>query len=187
VKDLSSEKGPELAGSLLVAHPSMQDPNFSRTVILVPVHSREEGALGVVVNRPSSQTLGELDENFRFSRLAGVPVFKGGPVALDRLILAGWKWSADAERFNLFFGIDEEKALQFAETDPDIRLRAFLGHSGWTGGQLESELAQQAWAVSPVLPELDRFGGTELWRVVARRLDPRFGLLAEAPDDPSAN
>ncbi len=187
MKDLGKDAEVELAGSLLVAHPSMQDPNFARSVVLLSVHSPADGALGVVINRPSNQTLGDLDEGFRFTGLSAVPVYQGGPVALDRLILVGWKWSAEADRFNLFFGIDEDKAREFAETDPGVRLRAFLGHSGWSGGQLENELAEDAWALAPVVPELDRLGGVELWRSVARRVGPRFGLMAEAPEDPTVN
>src|SRR5471032_3363970 len=124
-------KAQSLAGSLLLAHPALSDPNFRHTVILMSAHN-SEGAMGVVLNRPFGQRLGELNGEFSLGPLASVPVFRGGPVQTEQLVLAAWQ--THDEGFKLYFGIEPEKAAQLA-TEEGMHLRAFLGYSGWTGGQ----------------------------------------------------
>ena len=87
-----------LAGSLLVAHPSLRDPNFRRTVILMTTHG-EDGAMGVVLNRPLLKRLGQLGGDFALGELSDVPIFSGGPVQTEQLIIAAWK--AHASGFQL--------------------------------------------------------------------------------------
>src|SRR5271157_6456507 len=122
-----------LAGSLLLAHPVLRDPNFRRTAVLMSTHSAE-GAMGVVLNRPLGKRLGELKGDFALGPLSETPIFTGGPVQTDQLILAAWHSSGDM--FQLHFGIDPEKAIQML-ADESTRLRAYLGDSGWSAGQLE--------------------------------------------------
>src|SRR3954469_11144112 len=93
-------KPKSLAGSLLLAHPSLRDPNFRRTVILMSVHN-PEGAMGVVLNRPTSRRLGEINDEFSVGPLASVPVFEGGPVETEQVILAAWQ--AHEDGFKLYF------------------------------------------------------------------------------------
>jgi len=178
---------PEYAGSLLVAHPSLMDPNFRRTVVLLTAHSAEEGALGVVLNRPLGRTLGEFDQGLSGSILSGLPLFVGGPVASEQLILVAWKWAPDDGTFKLYFGIDEGKARKLAEEDSGFQLRGFLGHAGWTGGQLEAEVDQGAWFAAPLSPEIQKAGEEDLWRGLLARQSPAMRLLADEPDDPSVN
>ena len=71
-----------LAGSLLLAHPAMRDPNFRRSVVLLSAHG-DDGAMGVVLNRPLGKQLGDLNAQFAASAIAGVPVYKGGPVQTE--------------------------------------------------------------------------------------------------------
>src|SRR4051812_22924204 len=80
-----------LAGQLLLAHPALRDPNFKRTVILLSVHNAE-GAMGVVLNRPLNKQLGEVNAEFALSPLAGVPLYYGGPVNPEQLIIVSWQW-----------------------------------------------------------------------------------------------
>ena len=122
------------AGALLLAHPSLRDPNFRRSVILLSAYSLEEGSIGVIVNRPMKQSLGEYDPELSKCALADVPLFAGGPVASDQLILVAWKWSPDEGAFKLYFGIDDVKAERILAEDRAFELRGFLGHAGWTGG-----------------------------------------------------
>jgi len=75
-----------LAGQLLLAHPALRDPNFRRTVILLSAHG-DEGAMGVVLNRRLDKQLGELNSEFALGPLAGVPVYAGGPVDPQQLII----------------------------------------------------------------------------------------------------
>ena len=173
-----------LAGSLLLAHPALRDPNFRRTVILMSVHN-DDGAMGVVLNRPLDQRLGELNGEFLLGPLASVPVFRGGPVQTEQLLLAAWQ--PHEEGFKLYFGIEPDKAGQLV-VEEGVQVRAFLGYSGWTGGQLEGELKQNTWVISPVPGDLMRHKQDDaLWRAVLGGMSHEWKLLADEPDDPTKN
>src|SRR3954469_9579990 len=100
-----------LAGSLLLAHPAMRDPNFKRSVVLLSAHN-DEGAMGVVLNRPLGKQLAEINSEFAFGPLAGVPLYSGGPVEPEQLILVSWQWLEEESAFQLYFGIEPEKAAE---------------------------------------------------------------------------
>ncbi|MGZ0656397.1 YqgE/AlgH family protein [Coraliomargarita sp. W4R72] len=183
----SSELQSPHAGSLLLAHPNLLDPNFRRTVILLSAYGEAEGSLGVIVNRPMARTLGDYDPGLSDSPLASVPLFEGGPVAREQLILVAWKLSAEAGTFKLYFGIDGEKAQQILEEDPEFQLRGFLGHAGWSEGQLAAEIEQKSWVISGGLPILKGELGEVDWHDLLCHEQPELRLLADAPDDPSLN
>lgn len=174
------------AGTLLLAHPTLLDPNFRRSVILLSAYA-EEGSIGVVVNRPIGKTLGEYDPELRDSPLFDVPLFVGGPVATEQLILAAWKWCAESGTFKLYFGIDGEKAESLLAADSGYQLRGFLGYTGWSEGQLEAELDQGSWVLSGCLPILKNAPGEVDWHELLCQERPELRLLADAPDDPSLN
>jgi putative transcriptional regulator len=172
------EKG--LAGSLLLAHPSMRDDNFRRTVILMSTHGRD-GAMGVVLNRPLGKKIGDLSGDFQFSPIASVPVFRGGPVQKEQLILAGWKHQGGG--FRLFFGLEPDRAGELAGEE-GVQVRGFLGYAGWTKGQLEGEIRKNAWLVSPVAPEvLDLEGGEALWKHLLGGMGWEWKLAADEPGE----
>jgi putative transcriptional regulator len=133
-----------LAGSFLVARPVIQDSHFRHTVVLLVQHG-EEGAFGLVVNRPTSV------EGLPF------PVFSGGPCQAPGLLMihghADWVESAEELPKNqvapgIFLGDSScVSRVSDAEDGPDLRYRMFVGYAGWGPRQLESELAQGAWAV----------------------------------------
>ena len=175
-----------LAGSLLVAHPSLLDPQFKRAVVLLTAHS-DEGSLGVIVNRPLYQTLGQYDSELVGSEFADVPLYEGGPVGSDQMVLVAWKWASEDGTFKLYFGIDEEKARQILQDDPEFELRGFIGHSGWGEGQLEGEIETSSWVVSPLNPDLEEKEGVTAWRSILSQIGPEMRLLAEEPDDLSVN
>ncbi|MGE9296681.1 MAG: YqgE/AlgH family protein [Puniceicoccales bacterium] len=178
----------DLSGQLLISHPSLLDPHFKHTVVLVSAHTEEEGALGVIINRPLGVTLGEKNEDFTYGPLADVPIYEGGPVQTDQVILAAWKWEEDSRVFRLHFGLSEEAAREMKMTDEKAVIRAFLGYSGWSQGQVEHELDQNAWLISPVNDEIvAKSDGDELWKTYLHRLRPELAFLADAPDDPSVN
>ena len=184
----NDEEMQNLSGSLLIAHPKLQGPNFSKSVILLSVHSKDDGALGVVLNQPMGKTLGDLDEKFKLGPLADVPIYKGGPVSPDQMILSAWQCQPESGLFKLYFGITEEKAREIRESEPDAEIRGFLGYAGWSGGQLEIELEQDSWVVSSV--DTDVLGakdGATLWRYIINDAEPSLGFLADAPDDPTLN
>lgn len=185
-QSFSEVQGPH-AGSLLLAHPRLLDPNFCRTVTLLSVHSEREGSVGVILNRAIGQTLGEYDPDLAKSTLASVPLFLGGPVATDQLILVAWKWSAEEGTFRLYFGIDDEKAQIIIEEDPSFQFRGFLGHAGWTKGQLDAELNQGSWVLSGCLAALKGEPSEIDWCDLLCQERPELGFLANAPDDTSLN
>ncbi len=112
-----------LAGSLLVAHPNMLDPNFRRTVLFISEHDPGEGALGVIINRPLDRQVADLVTETPPAGLAEVPVFLGGPVGKNQLMFAAFEWhQSEGLKLNHNVGLKEtsdairpnEKSLQFA-------------------------------------------------------------------------
>lgn len=172
----------DIAGSLMLAHPHLKDPNFVRSVVLMTAHE-DEGSLGVVVNRSAGMNLGEVDSSFSKYGLSDVPLYVGGPVASDQLILAGWKVDPIFNEVQLHFGLDPEKAQAKREEDPDFKLRAFRGYAGWQRDQLEGELSDNAWVVSQMDGgALIEFEGDALWRHVIMNINLELGLMSMAPE-----
>jgi len=160
-----------LRGQLLIAAPTLTDPNFARTVVLVSEHT-DEGAMGVVLNRPSELTIGEAVPSLTAALDAEQSVYVGGPVASTSIV------------FLLEF-LDPELAalLVFGRVG-----RVFAGYAGWGPGQLDEELGSEDWIVEPATPD-DVFGDdpASLWSTVLTRKGGRFALLATMPLDPSLN
>lgn len=148
--------GEFLTNQFLVAMPGMSDPNFSQTVTLVCEHSAQ-GALGIVINRPLTMTLGEVFAQLGLdtskARLTQEPVLQGGPVQTDRgfvLHSPGPRWDSTlpvSERLHLTTSRDVLDALARGE-GPEEAVVA-LGYAGWDAGQLEAEMAQNAWLTVP--------------------------------------
>lgn len=173
-----------LAGSLLVAHPVLRDPNFRRAVVLMSVHNAE-GAMGVVLNRPLGRRLGELTGEFALGALAGVPLYAGGPVQNEQLLLVAWQ--PQTEGFRVHFGVEPDRAAQLV-TEEGTQLRGFLGYSGWSAGQLEQELKLNTWIVTEVPAGLlERPPDDKLWRGVLASLGDEWRLMAGEPDDTTLN
>lgn len=181
-----------LAGRLLVASLSLTDPNFFRTVVLMCMHD-EDGALGLVLNRPLEEEAVE-DHLPQFAPLAAHPrvVFQGGPVQTGSALVLGrhHDWvitpttNAVVRRTALL-----DLAAPFEELEPTLaEVRVFAGYAGWTAGQLESELEQEAWFVVDAF-ESDLFSGDpeSLWRTVLRRQPGKLAMFAFAPADPNVN
>ena len=176
-----------LAGSLLVAHPNMVDPNFRRTVLFVSQHEPEEGALGVIINRPLDRPVTELVSDAPPAGLADVPVFLGGPVGKNQLMFAAFEWQKGTG-LKLHHNIAPDEEIDASGAKNLLTVCAFVGYAGWGAGQLESEVQQKAWVVKkakPSLLKLDRL--PNLWFEIMRTLGPWYKMLAAAPDDPSLN
>ena len=182
----TARKNKTLAGHLLLAHPVLRDPHFRRTVVLLSGHDAD-GAMGVVLNRPLDKQLGELNAEFALSPLAGVPLYYGGPVEPEQLIIVTWQWIEVDHAFQLHFGVEVEKAVELVGT-PGLAMRAFLGYSGWTNGQLENEMKHDTWIATPVEGDwLLKHDGITLWRNLLGHLEPELKVLADAPEDPTLN
>jgi putative transcriptional regulator len=150
-----------LNNHLLIAMPGMADPNFSTTVTLVCEHN-DEGALGIVVNRPSNLDLGGLFQQLSVEdadeKIASTPVLDGGPVARER----GFVLHTPSEEYDSSVSVSKDIQLTLsrdvldslaAGTGPDRSVVA-LGYAGWEPGQLEAEMLQNTWLTVPATPEL---------------------------------
>lgn len=176
-----------LAGSLLVAHPNMLDPNFRRTVLFISEHDPGEGALGVIINRPLDRQVADLVSEEPPAGLAEVPVFLGGPVGKNQLMFAAFEWH-QSEGLKLNHDFASKETGDATDRKKIITTCAFVGYAGWGAGQLESEMKQKAWLLqkaNPSVLKLDRL--PNLWFDIMRSLGPWYKMLAAAPDDPSLN
>ena len=181
-----------LTGRLLVATPSLEDPNFDRTVILLLQHDDVDGAMGLVLNRPSGLPLE--DELGDWGALAAPPdeVFIGGPVQPEVAIALGWLEPDVAVPEGVqpvMDGLGVVDLRQSPDEVPGLRaVRVYAGYAGWAAGQLEGEIATGSWftldadPTDPATADPDR-----LWRDVFRRQSDRLRMLATFPDDPSLN
>jgi putative transcriptional regulator len=179
------------AGVLLVASPSLGDPNFRRTVVYVLDH-RGDGSVGVVLNRPSDVTL--LDVLPQWWDLASLPrtLFVGGPVetnaalclaeALPGAVPNGWTAVSGP------IGLTDLDADPAALDGALHKLRVFAGYAGWGAGQLADEIAEGAWlVVAGHAGDVFADPGTDLWRSVLRRQGGSIALLATHVEDPRLN
>jgi putative transcriptional regulator len=183
----SEGERPNFTGQLLVAHPSLRDPNFRRTILFLSTHDPAEGAHGLVINRPTHKNLGEFLPRQELQRLWDVPVYVGGPVGVQELTLVSFNLRAGEAKMTFHAPGAFESLTEFKDDELET-LRAFVGYAGWTGGQLEFELDQHAWLILPPTKEvLQSQEGEETWLELMRGLGPAYYMLAIAPDDPSLN
>jgi putative transcriptional regulator len=176
-------------GKLLVAGPTLLDPNFWRTVVLVVEHT-EEGALGLVLNRPSETTVGDAVPQLADLVDLDDRLYIGGPVQPSAVIvLAEFEDRSDAA----LLAFDDVGVLGTA-TSPEemvagVRVgRPFVGHAGWGPGQLDAELERGDWIVDTARL-MDPFTDEphDLWSTVLTRKGGSYALVARMPPDPSVN
>ena len=177
-----------LRGKLLIASPALVDPNFARTVVLITEHNNE-GAMGVVLNRPSETAVEDVASELS-ELVVDEPVFIGGPVQPQALVVLAEFNDPEAAAWI----VAAEVGFVSAESEYDDLARAirrgrvYAGYSGWGAGQLEGELAEDAWIVEPPMPaELFPDDPLTLWQDVLARKGGQFALIARMPDDPSLN
>jgi putative transcriptional regulator len=175
-------------GQLLIAGPGLLDPNFWRTVVLIVEHS-DEGALGLVLNRPSETTVGEAVSELEQLLDLDDPLYIGGPVQPSALIVLGEFEDPGDAALVAFDDIGVLASGAQDEPAPGLRRgRAFVGHAGWGPGQLESEIERGDWIIEPATAA-DAFTGgpAELWEAVLTRKGGSYALVARMPPDPSVN
>ena len=177
-----------LRGQLLIASPSLLDPNFRRTVVLVTEHT-EEGAAGLVLNRPSPVAVEEVVPVLEPLVEEGERVWVGGPVQPEAVLVLGEFRDPDDAAVPLFgtlgFPSLEEPADVVTAT---TRRRVFAGYAGWGAGQLEGEVERDDWILEEARQD-DAFTDDpeQLWRDVLRRKGGAYELVARMPEDPSLN
>jgi putative transcriptional regulator len=179
-----------LRGRLLVATPAIESGPFLRSVVFLLDHD-EDGALGVIVNRPLDSEVDEVLPDWGSRVNAPMCLFAGGPVAMDSALALGVLadaeppvgWRRMAGRVGL---VDLEGPVP--GKGELAGLRVFAGYAGWSPGQLEAELEEGGWLVVDahdsdlVSPRPER-----LWREVLRRQDDDVRFWTTFPDDPSVN
>ncbi len=176
-----------LAGRLLISSPSLIDPNFRRTVVLM-THHDEEGAVGLVLSRPSELTVAEAVPDLDELPHVDAVVHIGGPVQPEAVVVLV-ELDERQESVGSIVGTVGYLPPDIAADElPIRRARVFAGYSGWGPGQLEAELAEPAWIVAAALPD-DVFASDpdELWRTVLQRKGGKFNLIATMPYDPRLN
>lgn len=172
----------QLEGQLLLADPSLRDGVFNKSVIFLAEHNNEDGAYGLILNHPTDQTVGDLLDKNDFQELQNIRVHIGGPIAQEQLTFAVFTPQKN-QRFRLITRISAEDAIKRAQ-QPGTLVRAFAGYSGWTSGQLESELRSNAWITTqPTSKLLASNHEKTLWAQLLRDISPYHQILAEAPDD----
>ncbi|HVA59717.1 MAG TPA: YqgE/AlgH family protein [Mycobacteriales bacterium] len=173
-----------LTGRLLVAAPVHRDGVFDRSVVFV-LHHDDEGALGIVLNRPSEVDLLAVLPRWYATASSPSVLFSGGPVSPGQ-VLGLARFQTDPETGSTAVGTVD------LETDPEPgrvdAVRVFSGYAGWSAGQLETEIASGGWYV--VAADVDdpfTADPVDLWRRVLRRQTGQLALVASYPDDPAMN
>jgi putative transcriptional regulator len=178
-----------LSGHLLLAAPSLLDPNFRRTVVLIGAHS-EAGAMGIVLNRPSAVTVAEAVPQLEQATGELDTVYVGGPVQPNAIVfLAEFLDPTPAGLLVLGrIGFPAPEADIDELSDAIARRRVFAGYAGWSEGQLDDELDNGDWIAYPAQPD-DVFTAdpAELWARVLARKGGAYALMARMPLDPRMN
>ncbi|MFI5130436.1 MAG: YqgE/AlgH family protein [Chitinophagales bacterium] len=177
-------------GILLIADPFLKDPNFLRTVVFLCEH-KEEGSFGFVLNRKYENTLDELIPGLEDLKL---PVFYGGPVQMDTIhflhqypndipgseeVIKGVYWGGDFERV--------VEMLKTGIADPN-KIRFYIGYSGWSDGQLKSELDEKSWlTVAGTRKLIFHRNYQEIWKDSLKQLGGDYEMMINFPIDPQLN
>jgi putative transcriptional regulator len=176
-----------LQGKLLVSSPALIDPNFRKTVVLI-AHHDEDGAMGLVLSRPSE--VAATDALPALDGLPGAhdPIFVGGPVQPEAfMVLAEFDDLADSVA-----PIFDHVGFMSADAEPEalsiLRVRLFAGYAGWGAGQLEAELEEPAWLVVPAEQDDPFVDDPEvLWQSAVNRAGVSASLMKSMPFDPGLN
>jgi putative transcriptional regulator len=180
-----------LEGRLLLASPQLSDPNFARAVVLLIQHN-DDGALGLVLNRPTSKTISELWRQVGEAPCESHrPVHLGGPVSGPLMAVHTRDGLAEMEIVpGVFFAARKPNLDQLVHQDEDY-YKVFIGHAGWGPGQLEGEIEQGAWRSMDATPHDIFDEADDLWMRLLRRAEgavlPEMLHIKHVPPDPSLN
>jgi len=149
--DLATELA---AGKMLVARRSLQDPNFTQTVILLVEHSDDEGTVGLILNRQTKIPLSRLAKELEGAKGRSEPLYLGGPVQTEGVMALVRSRSKLEEAKHVLadiYMISNKTSLErtISSNSASSSLRLYLGYAGWDAGQLEWELGMDAWDVLP--------------------------------------
>lgn len=178
------------SGVLLIADPFLKDPNFMRTVVLLTEH-REDGTVGFVLNRQYENTLDELLPDVEGHKL---PVYYGGPVQMNTIHFLHCypdEISGGVEVIKgVFWGGDFDAVIQLinsGKVDP-ARLRFYIGYSGWSAGQLATEMDEKTWlTVEAVKKLIFHPNAEEIWKDSLKHIGGEAEMMINFPIDPLLN
>jgi putative transcriptional regulator len=178
-----------LRGHLLIAGATLPDPNFARSVVLICQHG-EEGALGLVLNRPGELVIGDVAPELADLTGPQALIGVGGPVQPDALLVLGEFEDASFAGMPVIgrVGLMGE-GLEIPDlVSVTVRARAFAGYAGWGPGQLDAELEREDWFIAPAgVDDIFDPDADELWSRVLERKGGHYRLVARMPIDPSVN
>jgi putative transcriptional regulator len=182
----TNESSSSLSGSLLLASPAMRDSNFARSVVFMAAHNAKDGAFGYILNRPLEQCVADLLPDQDLGALGEVPVFMGGPVSTDKLAFAALHWNKRRRTLRCQTHLSVADALHALSLGHDVR--GFVGYSGWSGGQLESELEVRSWITADARPRvLTVEKPTQMWSAILKDMGPVYQVMAGVPEDVGLN
>lgn len=178
-------------GILLISDPFLKDPNFARTVVLLCEHQSNKGSFGFVLNKRFDQNLHDLVPDIL---IPNIPVYYGGPVQIDTIHFVHQQPELIKGGFEIINGVywggefdQVVKMINAGKLDMN-KIRFFIGYSGWSGGQLENELNEKSWILSPsskalIFDEKD----DNIWKQALKNLGSNFAIMANFPIDPLLN
>jgi len=180
-----------LTGKIIISEPFLSDVYFRRSVVLLADHSKEEGAFGVIINKPIKVPVGKILPDFQEIKSS---VYMGGPIKADSVffihtlgdiiknsyeILPGLYWGGEYE------SLVENK--QYILDDPSC-IRFYIGYSGWSPNQLEDELKAKSWVISSTNPnEIMSKTAKTLWKKILKRMGKEYAEWINYPLDPMMN
>lgn len=179
-----------LQGQLLLASTELHDPNFFHTVVLILRHD-DQGAFGLVLNRPTAISIGEVWKQVSESEYENdSPIYMGGPVEGPLMALHGDPSQAELIVMpEVCYSVQSDQLEQVVAQKTE-QVKFFLGFSGWGPGQLEAELAEEAWVTQKATSQHVFSENPDLWEDLMRHA-PSSLLAAlnikHIPDDPRWN
>jgi putative transcriptional regulator len=185
-----AEKRKYLKGQLLLDSGQLRGSFFQRTVVLICQHDAE-GAFGLVLNRTTGNSVGEMIVADLPEVLKGCPLYLGGPVQPSALsFLHSDAFMAEANVIpNLSLGHSVDELTELGEAFSATRkIKLFAGYAGWSPGQLEDEMKRKAWLKHPASLELVfEIAPEQLWQEILRRKGGLYRVLAQSPEDLAQN
>ena len=175
-------------GDLLIAEPLLDEPYFKRSVILLLDEDNNQGHIGLALNKITPVSLQDLFPDWKAG--AEVPVYSGGPVEADRLFMLHTMGDRFEGSMEVSPGLTDD-IIDYINNNryADGNIRFFLGYSGWSRGQLTSEILKNTWALNPNPGHTDVLTGAEdlYWRREVRRLGEKYRSWLLVPSNPAFN
>ena len=153
---------------------------------MITAHGREDGAAGLILNHPTGRVVGDFLKESEFASLRNLAVHEGGPVMREQMTFFSFWWS---RKLGLRWAmrISAKQAAEHARK-PGRIVRAFIGYSGWTEGQLDEELKSNSWIVTSTKTEnIFSDEPDKLWTEILKGRGKKFAILASFPENPSVN